>query len=124
MLLHEATAFIYSMYPIVEIFGKQIGSYTICAIVGVAVCMLVGYLMVRKEKGFCIDDLIVSAVSIIIGLAGGGKHKQYTAAPYDALGRSDNTRKRTVKLDISVLQLCRIVSNGLMVEIGSIKPYV
>ncbi len=72
MLLHEATAFIYSMYPIVEIFGKQIGSYTICAIVGVAVCMLVGYLMVRKEKGFCIDDLIVSAVSIIIGLVFGG----------------------------------------------------
>ena len=60
------------MYPIVHIFGKTIGTYAICAIVGVFVCMLVAYFMVRKEKGFCIEDLIVSAVAIVVGLVIGG----------------------------------------------------
>lgn len=60
------------MYPVVEIFGKTIGSYAICALAGLAVCFVVGYLMVRKKKGLCIDDLIVSTVAIMIGLVIGG----------------------------------------------------
>lgn len=59
------------MYPVIEIFGHTIGTYAICAMVGILVCFIVGYMLI-KNKGVCIDDIIVSAVLIIIGLVIGG----------------------------------------------------
>lgn len=55
------------MLPFIEIFGKEINTYGICAAVGLFVALLVGYLLVRK-KGVCYEDLIVTAVYVVIGI--------------------------------------------------------
>jgi len=59
------------MYPFVEIFGQKIGTYAVCAVTGVIICAIAGFLMIRK-KGVCIEDLIVSAVFIVVGMVAGG----------------------------------------------------
>ena len=35
------------MFPVFEIFGRQIGLYGVMAVVGFAVCFLVGRLLIR-----------------------------------------------------------------------------
>lgn len=60
------------MYPIIEIFGHSVGTYTICAAVGILLCAIVGYLLIRKKEGVCVDDLIVTAVFIVVGMVLGG----------------------------------------------------
>ena len=59
------------MYPYIEILGHTIGTYAICAVVGVLVCFIVGYMLI-KNKGVCIDDTIASTVYIVVGLVIGG----------------------------------------------------
>ncbi len=60
------------MYPTIEIFGKEIGTYSICAIAGLFVCAIVAFFLVREKKGLCIDDIIVTTVFIAIGMFFGG----------------------------------------------------
>ena len=60
------------MYPTIDIFGHTIGTYAICAAVGLFICAAVGYLLIREKKGVCIDDIIVTAVIIAVGMVIGG----------------------------------------------------
>ena len=60
------------MYPTVDIFGHTIGSYAICASIGLFLCVIVGYLLIREKKGVVIDDIIVTAVIIAVGMVIGG----------------------------------------------------
>ena len=60
------------MHPIVEIFGHNVGTYVICAAIGVLVSALVGYLLIRKEDGVVIDDMIVTTVLVVVGMVIGG----------------------------------------------------
>ena len=60
------------MYPYIEIFGHNIGTYIICAAVGILLCAFVGYYLIRDKKGICIEDLIVSTVFVVVGLVIGG----------------------------------------------------
>ena len=63
---------VYNMFPTIDIFGHTIGTYTICAAIGILLCAVVGYLLIRKKDGVCIDDLIVTAVFIVVGMVLGG----------------------------------------------------
>lgn len=60
------------MYPIINIFGHNIGTYTICAAIGIFVCTFVGYFLIKDKKGVCIDDMIVTVVFVVLGMALGG----------------------------------------------------
>ncbi len=60
------------MYPTIDIFGHTIGTYAICAAVGLFLCVVVGYLLIKEKKGVCIDDIIVTAVIIAVGMVIGG----------------------------------------------------
>ena len=60
------------MYPTIDIFGHTIGTYAICAAVGLFLCVVVGYLLIKEKKGVCIDDIIVTAVIIAVGMVTGG----------------------------------------------------
>lgn len=55
------------MFPFIEIFGKEIGTYGICASVGMIVCVFVAFLLLRKYK-VEIEDVILNAVAIAVGL--------------------------------------------------------
>lgn len=63
---------VYNMFPTIDFFGHTIGTYTICAAIGILLCAVVGYLLIRKKDGVCIDDLIVTAVFIVVGMVLGG----------------------------------------------------
>ena len=60
------------MYPIVELFGHEIGTYVICAAIGVLASALVGFLLIRKNDGIVIDDMIVTTVLVVVGVVLGG----------------------------------------------------
>ena len=60
------------MHPTVEIFGHTIGTYAICALVGVLVCALVGFFLIKGKDGVCIDDFIATTVFIVLGMVLGG----------------------------------------------------
>ena len=60
------------MYPIVEVFGHEIGTYVIFAAIGVLVSALVGYFLIRKNDGVVIDDMIVATVLTVVGVVIGG----------------------------------------------------
>ena len=59
------------MYPLIEVFGRSVGAYGLCAFVGFAVSVLVAYL-VSRGKSFAIDDLLLLALSIGAGIFVGG----------------------------------------------------
>lgn len=59
------------MYPYVIIFGKEIGTYFICTLVGIIVCFFFAYFLAKK-KGQLIEDLIITVVYILIGMFVGG----------------------------------------------------
>ena len=59
------------MYPIVEIFGKEIGTYGICTLVGIFVCAFLSCYLVKK-KGLFYEDMIITIVYILIGMFIGG----------------------------------------------------
>lgn len=59
------------MHPVIEIFGKQIASYGLCALIGILVCSIVGFLLTRK-KNVPSEDLIVMYVYIVLGMVAGG----------------------------------------------------
>lgn len=58
------------MFPIIEVFGKQFGTYTIMAIIG---AMLIGFLFCRRISKLGLDDndaivfLLICAVGVIVG---------------------------------------------------------
>ncbi len=55
------------MYPIIEVFGREIGTYGISAFVGLFVCAWVA-LKLSKQYGMTLDDVILMAVSMGVGL--------------------------------------------------------
>lgn len=59
------------MYPIIEIFGKEIGTYGICTLVGIFVCAFLSCYLVKK-KGLFYEDMIITIVYILIGMFIGG----------------------------------------------------
>ncbi len=59
------------MFPSFEIFGKVIGTYSLSAIVGLAICAAVATLL-GKKYGFKFEDIILFLVSAGVGLIVGG----------------------------------------------------
>ena len=59
------------MFPVFEVFGKQIGSYGVMAVIGFTVCFLVG---MRLTKRFDINiyDFALTMIAAAIGLVIGG----------------------------------------------------
>lgn len=55
------------MYPIIDFFGRQIGTYAISAVVGMFVCALVA-IKLSKKYGMIFEDVMLMIVSIGIGL--------------------------------------------------------
>lgn len=51
------------MYPYIDIFGRQVGLYGVCMVLGF---FLVGYLGLRRGKphGFCVEDLMIIAAFV------------------------------------------------------------
>lgn len=54
------------MFPVIEIFGKQIGSYGIMAVIGIAACVLVGSRLIRRF-GMGADDLGLMMLAVFGG---------------------------------------------------------
>lgn len=59
------------MFPYFEIFGKTIGSYGLCAIVGLLLCGVVGCLLARRYR-VAYEDIILVMVVIGVSLMIGG----------------------------------------------------
>lgn len=59
------------MYPLFELFGREVGTYGLCAFIGVLVCAVVGFFLTRR-KGILIEDLIVNYAYILSGMVLGG----------------------------------------------------
>lgn len=59
------------MFPYVEVFGKMIGSYAICAMVGFLVCGIVACSLARSYK-IAYEDIILVMVTIGVSLLLGG----------------------------------------------------
>ena len=69
------------MFPAFTIFGKTIGTYAICAVVGLVVC---GFVLsaIGKKKGISWMDILLAIVGIGIGLTIGG-HLLYGITQYN-----------------------------------------
>ena len=55
------------MYPIIEVFGREFGTYAISAVVGMFVCAFIA-IKLSKQYGMIFEDVILLIVSIGIGL--------------------------------------------------------
>lgn len=59
------------MYPVIEIFGREIGTYGIMGVIGILVSAFVGARM-AKRYGFSVDDIILLTLTAGAGLFVGG----------------------------------------------------
>lgn len=59
------------MYPQIEIFGRTIGSYGLCSVVGLIVCVSVATWLAKKYR-YAFDDVILMTLVICGGLLVGG----------------------------------------------------
>ncbi|MGN1084787.1 MAG: prolipoprotein diacylglyceryl transferase, partial [Lachnospiraceae bacterium] len=71
------------MFPYFEFLGKTIGSYAVCAIIGLFVCGITAVFLGRRYK-IAVEDIILVMVSIGIGLLIGG-HLLYGITNLDKL---------------------------------------
>lgn len=61
------------IYPYFYFFGKQVGSYALCAIIGIIAAFIASYLISKSRKlGFSFDDLLLMFVVMFVGLIAGG----------------------------------------------------
>ena len=60
------------MYPTIELFGKTLGVYGICAFIGGLLAIFLSYFLI-KGKDYQIEDAFLLAVAIGIGCVIGGK---------------------------------------------------
>ena len=72
-----------NMFPAFYIFGKQIGMYGVCAVLGFLVSGFVGSKLARR-RGISTEDLILVALSAAIGLFIGG-HILFGLTNFDKL---------------------------------------
>lgn len=68
------------MFPLVEIFGKEVGTYALCTILGLLFSGFVAYTL-GKKRGFTVDDIIFVILSIVAGILLGG-HLLYGITQY------------------------------------------
>ena len=59
------------MYPQFQIFGRTIGTYGLCAILGLAVCVAAATGLTRKRQ-IAFDDVVLLALAIVGGVLVGG----------------------------------------------------
>lgn len=60
------------MYPLIHIFGRAIGTYGLCILIGIALAVLLTYRK-GKSKGLLAEDVfIVAAVAMGFAMIGGG----------------------------------------------------
>ncbi len=55
------------MFPVIEIFGKQIGTYGIMAVLGIAACVIVGAKLIRRFA-LTADDLALLMLAVFGGM--------------------------------------------------------
>lgn len=65
------------MYPIVEIFGRELGTYSLSSLLGLVLCGFVTYVLAKKrkigKKGFLdIFDIVLLMIAIAVGMFLGG----------------------------------------------------
>lgn len=68
------------MYPSFEILGREIGSYSICTIIGLLLSSFVAYKL-GKRDGFSVEQIIFVVLSIVAGIYLGG-HLLYGITNY------------------------------------------
>lgn len=59
------------MFPIVTLFGKDIGTYSLCVIAGILALMLCTWLLARR-RGLAPDDEVIVMLVALAGMAVGG----------------------------------------------------
>lgn len=59
------------MYPEIRFLGKTVGTYGLCSVIGLALAVLVGWILAKRWKK-TIDDVLLLALSIAVGLFLGG----------------------------------------------------
>ena len=59
------------MFPIIHILGKDIGTYSLCSILGLAACVICATVLGKKLK-FAFEDVILFVLAIIAGILVGG----------------------------------------------------
>ncbi len=93
------------MYPLIDVFGREIGTYGIFAVIG---CLLAVFFFYRNTKydDFMIEDTILLAVPTFIGLIIGG-HIVYGLTHADVLLKlMFNLDKLSFKQIVGVLGAC------------------
>ncbi|MBQ3792612.1 MAG: prolipoprotein diacylglyceryl transferase, partial [Clostridia bacterium] len=69
------------MFPVIEIFGRTVGTYGLCALAGVAAAFLFLYFRVKKDKAQ-IEDVILMTLCILAGVLIGG-HLLYAVTRWE-----------------------------------------
>ena len=59
------------MFPLVTLFGKEIGTYSLCVIAGVLALMLCTWLLARR-RGLVPEDEVVVMLVALAGMVVGG----------------------------------------------------
>ena len=71
------------MFPIINLFGREIGTYAIMGILGLFACATVAYFALKKEN-VSIEDIIILILVIMAGLFVGG-HLLCGITNYDSI---------------------------------------
>ena len=91
------------MYPEIKLLGRTIGTYGLCSFFGLALSVVVGWLLAKRWKN-TFDDVLLLALSIAVGLFLGG-HLLYGITRADILvstfGRIGNTTPRAWFSDLA-----------------------
>ena len=92
------------MYPIINIFGREIGTYSICTIIGLLISGFVAYKL-GKTKGFTVEDIVFVMLSIVAGILIGG-HLLYGITNYKyVVALFENISQLSFKQIINVLSV-------------------
>ncbi len=71
------------MYPIISVFGREVGTYALCTVIGLLVSGFVAF-KIGKKCGFTLEDIIFVMLSIVAGILIGG-HLLYGITNYKSI---------------------------------------
>lgn len=98
------------MFPVLEVFGREVGTYALCSIIGL---LLSGFIAFRlgKKHGFTVEDIVFVVLSIVAGVLIGG-HLLFAITNYESI--------ITLFTEISEMSFKQIIASLSIIFGGSV----
>ncbi len=113
------------MYPIISIFGRQVGSYALCTLIGLIVCTIFATKFAKKFKLY-FEDIILIILVIMLGLIVGG-HVLYFLTNLDNFLSFLTTGSFTFRQFLSKVMECgggMVFYGGLIGAVTALEIYL